>query len=763
MWCLLAVASAQERVAVVIDGTEALPGFDVEAVETAVQDLAGGMAIELPPELVFYGGWTRDGAADALTAAYAAKPDAVLTMGLLGSDAALSRASAPVPTVAPMVLDATLQANVGSTPSGVYTVALTPSFDRDLRALREIAGTDDIGLMVFQPYLELLPEGEEPAGFVQVVPTSSDLSETIARIGDGVEGVVVTPQPHLSEAEQRELAASLTAEGLASFTTQSEDVVALGYLAGFADGGASEAIVRRTALITLEVLRGRRPPPIKANSVDPGDIVLNAVTLDALALSVPHDVLIQARVIQSDEASDGPVLDMRAAIDGALDASPELAAAQRDLEADRQDILRAWSNWMPQFDIGLGASFLDPAIADASFGTQVPTSVTGTATVQQLLYDEQARTNVPIQRALQEARVAAYVAQAQDLSVSVGTAYVDALRADALIDIRRNDLSQVRANLQAARVRVSVGDATTAEVARWESELANSRSNLVDAFVTRLQTRLRVNQLMGRAPDTPFETDPEFAQNALEVTSTSPIAPWMDDPESYGKLIDALVQVGLDAAPELRQIDHAIRSQKLFKGAAVRSYFVPQVAGQFQGVWNAYREQGEPIAIPGLDNLPIGQQPDAYWSAGISLSLPIFPGMSREADIRQARESLASLAYQRAQVSLALELRIQSAAASNQGNYRRAMLAREALAGAERNLDWARDAYARGLATQVQLLEARAAWLNAQIGEADARFAYAATLLELQRSVAHMPDGSNTPADLTKRLREVLDTSGGTP
>ena len=44
-------------------------------------------------------------------------------------------------------------------------------------------------------------------------------------------------------------------------------------------------------------------------------------------------------------------------------------------EVHGQDVLRAWSNWMPQVDMGLGATMVDPALSNASLGTLAATSV----------------------------------------------------------------------------------------------------------------------------------------------------------------------------------------------------------------------------------------------------------------------------------------------------------------------------------------------------------------------------------------------------
>ena len=55
-----------------------------------------------------------------------------------------------------------------------------------------------------------------------------------------------------------------------------------------------------------------------------------------------------------------------------------------------------------------------------------------------------------------------------------------------------------RVNLALARDRLRIGVATSAEVARWEAEIAIDRKELIDAIAARNQAEIELNRLMGR-------------------------------------------------------------------------------------------------------------------------------------------------------------------------------------------------------------------------------------------------------------------------
>jgi outer membrane protein len=468
--------------------------------------------------------------------------------------------------------------------------------------------------------------------------------------------------------------------------------------------------------------------------------VLQAEVMASLGVAAPFDVLLGAEMVgdaENDLAAEG----LAEVVALAVAQSPDLRAGQAEVDAARSDLVRSWSNWMPHLGVSASAEFVDDRVADASLGQRSAAQFGVDAGLHQLLYDDMARASIPIQQRLQAGRIAGFDARVLDVVYDVSITYVSALRADAVIGVRQADLVSLQANLEAARVRVAVGDATDAEEARWQAEIAQARANLVDAYTQRRTSEMRVNQLVGRGPGVGFRPDPAIADDLVARFRASAVGDSLDDPHRLRRLADALVGLGQERSPELAQLDLGIDAQETYLGATRRSYFVPQVGANVTGTWNAWRSQGSQAALD-LSGLPTGidlslpELPSAYAAAGVSASLPLFEGRARIADQSEATYDLARMEAQRLRLEQQIELRIRTAVLGLEAAYQRVKMTEISVAGAQRNLEWAQDAYARGFANQVQLLDARSESLQAGVGLADSRYGFLAAILETKRATA---------------------------
>ena len=81
-----------------------------------------------------------------------------------------------------------------------------------------------------------------------------------------------------------------------------------------------------------------------------------------------------------------------------------------------------------------------------------------------------------VQKEIQNARRADRETVRFDITRAAATAYMDLMRTEALVRIRQDDVDLNRANLNVARLRHSVGAAGTAEIYRWEAQLAAARA-----------------------------------------------------------------------------------------------------------------------------------------------------------------------------------------------------------------------------------------------------------------------------------------------
>jgi len=759
-WCVPAAAWASPRqVVVVTDG--AIPDAAVEPFVSALRELAGP-GLEIADDIpVIAGDWTAQGVQTALDQAYAQEPDLVLTVGLAASTLAIRQESAPVPTVAPWVLDPVLQGLTDSPRENIYPVRIHIGLQRHADSLRAVSGASEI-VVLGDPLGISLLEADAAGLGLPVVGLSQDPSAWLENVPPEIDGVLVAPLDRYRAEDRSDIAASLVERGVASFALGGARDLESGFLMTRAGMGDPVQVARSAALLGVGVLDGSGVTEAHWRPSNQGQLAINMEAVASLGVAVPFDVLLGAEIVGETPTELEPEgLDSVIAL--AVAQSPALRVSQAELDAARSDLIRSWSSWMPHADVAATAGFVDPRVATASLGQRAPASVGMEASVNQLLYDVMARTAIPVQQRLQAGRVAGYEARSLDVVTDVALAYVGALRAQALIEVRQADLLTLQGNLDAARVRVAVGDAIDAEEARWQAEIAQARAALVDAYIGRRATQMQVNQLVGRAPGERFRPEAAAADELLERFADSVVGQSLDDPVSLRRLGDALVTLGLERSPELMQLELGIDAQEAYLGATKRAYFVPRVGASVTGTWNAWSSDGGQSTLDlsalgeGVD-VALPTMPQAYVVGGISATLPLFEGRARIADQAEAAYDLTRLEAQRQQVEQVVELRIRTAVLNLEGRYQRVKMAEISVRGAQRNLDWAEDAYGRGLANQVQLLDARSEVLQATVGLTDARFGFLAAIIEAKRATALLAHPGNVMDDavIERRITELL-------
>jgi outer membrane protein len=750
--------ASPKSVVVVTDGP--VPDERVDIFVTALREVAGS-SIEIAEDIpVIAGDWTAVSVSAALDQAYAQNPDLVLAIGIGASSAAVRQDTAPVPTVAPWVLDPVLQELTDNPTDNIYPVKVHLGLSRHVDSLRAMSGAQTIALLVEPTGIDRLGIRAAPENMT-LVPLSKAPEAPLSALGEDIDGVIIAPLDRTDEAGREALAQQLLARGLPSFTLAGPEELARGFMMSNTSLGDPIGVARNAALLGVAVLRGNPIDDASWSPTEGGQLALNGETVAKLGVAVPFDVLIRAEV-RGDPSDDVASEDLDTIIALAIEQSPDLIASQAEVDAARSDLIRSWSLWMPQAGVSASAGLVDKRLADSSLGQVAPASVGMDASVDQLLYDVMARAAIPVQQRLQAGRVAGFDARSLDVVANVALAYVNALRADALIDVRRTDLLLLQANLDAARIRVAVGDATDAEEARWQSEIAQARSTLVDAFVARRSAQMSVNQRVGREPGTRFKPEASMTDALLSTFSNSVVGRGLDNPTSLRRLGDAMVDLGLERSPELTQLDLGINAQEAYLGATKKTYFVPSIGANITGTWNAWRsDAGQALDLSGLPvgiDLSFPEKPPVYATAGLSATLPLFEGRARIADQSEATYDLTKLEARRLELKQLLSLRIRTAVLNLEGAYQRVNMAEISVQGADRNLNWASDAYARGLATQLQLLDARTAVLQANVALTDARFGFLAAIIESQRATATLSHPGNPIDDdaIAQKLTALL-------
>lgn len=273
--------------------------------------------------------------------------------------------------------------------------------------------------------------------------------------------------------------------------------------------------------------------------------------------------------------------------------------------------------------------------------------------------------------------------------------YFSALDAQATVDARRVALDDANAQLRAARLRFTNGDAPRLDVVRAEVALANAQADFARARADAQNAQATLGQ--------------ETAVDVASLTTGSheePLAPLVPyDP-------DAAVRAALASRPEIVSAQAAVDAERHAVGVA-RSGGFPQVTlagGYTSGIDSEVKVSGPSLNVTA--NLPLGGAPHDRVVA-------------EEARLAQAQAQLD---------------KVRRDVTNEVGAAARTLTAQgEALAAAERALSEAKaeyDAtqigYRSGASSSLDVESARSTYIGALVGELSAFYAQARATATLQ-------------------------------
>jgi outer membrane protein TolC/ABC-type uncharacterized transport system substrate-binding protein len=673
--------------------------------------------------------------------------DLIITFGALGTAAAINRPAFPKPVIAPFVVDRESQrAPFDGTASGVPNlsyVTLPLSLQQQIRRFREIVGFERVHIIFDRLILEVAPEvvertvqlARELGAEAVAVPAAESPGEALADLPGDAQAVLVMPMFRMGVPQMQELIRGINQRGLPSMSYWGTGLVREGLLLALVEETNFERLARRIALNVQRTLLGEDPGTLPVLLEQQDRLTINMATARQIGWYPKWPVLIEADLLNEElEAADITWTLEGVALE-AVRVNLDVEAAQSDLAAGEGEVAGARALLKPQLEGSVLGLVIDEDRAQASFGRQAEQTISGRLSLEQILYSDPARANVKINQYLQEARKQSYDELRLDLALQATTALLDVLRAETLVRIDRQNVRLTEDNLRVAQRRQSLGVTGPAEVYRWESQLATDRRNAIASAQRVDIARAVLNRLIHRPQEQRFKAEiPDLLSPDL-VTGQGRLQPYIDNPWAFERFREFMVKEGMLNAPELKGLDAAIAAQARSLKAAKRSFWAPDV-GLFADVTDRWHESGAGAEYdPGVPGL--FPPDDTDWNIGVQVSLPLFTGGYRGAEVRRNTESISSLRYQKDSAAEKVELRIRTSLFQIASSSTAIELSASSAEAARRTLDLVSDSYARGVVSIIDLLDAQRNAVVAEQVAANAVYDFLIDLMEVQRAAVN--------------------------
>lgn len=488
------------------------------------------------------------------------------------------------------------------------------------------------------------------------------------------------------------------------------------------------------------------------------------------------------RPLAAQERPEPPAaLSLEDAVELALRFSPAYRSELNDIDISRWDVREAWGAMLPTaaatagFQYTAEGQFRLGAVtgSELGVGTSPASYVSDYAFGIDYFLDGPTIARLGLEQSRLTAASAEARAAAVALAAEVRGRYVAALGAQDAVTVSEREVDLAQENLELARARVQIGAAPELEATQAEVALGRARVNLLVARNQALADVLALLRVMGVELDRPVQLTSEF-----EVF----------EPEWS---VDELLDVAMSQHPSLR----ALRANRDAGHAAVRAArltYLPSLAlsagwsgfareiadenaiiDQLNESGAAQRDQCEAInaiferlnpplpaadcgtflptpadeaaALRGNDVFPFGYE-DQPFSASARISLPIFQGFRREAQVQEARVLADDARYALRAQELQLRSDVITAHRSLETAFQTVQLEARNRELAETQLELARERYRLGALSYIDLSESTT--LKAQADRA-----YLASVYAFHQALAALEAAVGRP--LTSDLPEI--------
>ncbi len=325
----------------------------------------------------------------------------------------------------------------------------------------------------------------------------------------------------------------------------------------------------------------------------------------------------------------------------------------------------------------------------------------------QPVYNPAISHNYDIKEYLSEALLASRDTYARQLTADIKTAYYNYLKTLEVLDILNNTRVLLNENLRVSKSLVDNGKATGEVIYRANAEISKLEQNKAAAEKNRGLAANYLNFLLNRPLDMEIETDANAEWQKKELISR-----------------DSAQKSALANREEFRQLNSYINAAES-NISLNSSGYLPTV-----GLAVDYGIQGRKYSL---------SEKDDFWMASLVLHWNIFNGYQDEAKVQQAKLGKQELAAKKKELEKQILIQVNEAFRNIELAVRSIEFARQQLTADEAAFRIVSKKYAQGMAPQIEYMDARLRFTEAQVNLVMAVFNYNIGLVELERAATIDP------------------------
>lgn len=446
---------------------------------------------------------------------------------------------------------------------------------------------------------------------------------------------------------------------------------------------------------------------------------------------------------------EGETITLPQAIRIALANNRDIKRSLLTVEEAETQVTTAWSQVIPRVSTSMTytrnvevpvffipADFTDPNSPLVPVRTGADNNWNGNISVTQTLFRGEALVGISSAALYRAVQSESFRATAQQIVTQTRLAYYQVLIAEERFQLQQATVERLEKNLEQNRSRYRAGLLDEYDVLQLEVQLANERPSLQEARYGIQQAYRNLALSLGVPVQYDFQVEGNLRQYNLGTTSAS------NQDNGALKEIDEMTPLILE--PEQSFLDQAfnargdlrtLEAQLQLKNREILglwAQYLPAISATYNIQWNA-TESGAP------DFFGSEQQRARSQSVAFNVSLPLFQGFQRNANLARAKIQKKSLTIQQNAAREQARNAIASARESLQQALETADAREQAVEQAQRGYEIALTRLDNGVGSQLDVTNAEVQLQQAELNYAQNVFNYLTAKAQYDQAIGQVP------------------------
>ena len=667
--------------------------------------------------------------------------DMVITLGYISSTAIAKSANFPKPVIAANILDEDLQkmpmkSNHQTGINNFTYIESIISLKEDIHTFSKIFEAKNMAVFIPRAFMENFPQitnylqQSAENSKLTFIPVNVSGKEALSKIPENIDAATVLPLIKFSRQETVSFFDTLNKKHIPTLAVNGVDYLQMGATISMTPQFTFKQQARQIALRVMKIIEGTNPADISVliDGLQRAPVI-NMASLRETGKFPEWNVLNEAILLNAANFPSGKEINLRMAVAEALQNNLKGKIAKQDVLIAEKDVRIAKANILPQVSVGGSTVWLSDNLVEASMGQKGAFTLTGSASVKQVIFSESAFANIKINQLLAENKKHFDEQTALDIVTQTSGAYIALLFAKSNLLIQNENVNATMKNLQMAKAKEEAGQSGLSDVNRWISELNINKMKFNDAYTNFRNNMYELNKQLNSPIDLSINIPDSNTIDKAVILNQDILTDVFKNPILTERYAGFIIEQMQKNSPELQQLASMAKIIERKTALYKRKWYMPEVA-LMAGADQAFIRDGT-IQPP---NMPVPSPPDDMtFNAGISLKIPIFQGGKSSAEAKKSMIEMDKINYQKEDVLNQLETGIRSAVQRLRTSYLELELSKNAAKAAENNFKMVQDAYFQGAINLIQLIDAQNVMIKTKNMANIAYYQYVMDYIQVQR------------------------------